>query len=1173
MATGMVSKRSLRLNLLMILQLLVCFVLSGEMAVAQVDQGAITGVIRDFGGAILPGAQVVLTNTENGLVLQRRANEAGIYIFSPIKIGDYSVSASAPGFQTTVQEHLHVDIQSRLDVDMKLKPGAVSDTVTVSTEPPLLQTQTSSVGQVISAEEINNTPLNGRNWVYIAHLTAGVAPAQNTSRGGGTGDFYANGQRAEQNNFILDGVDNNVNLIDFLNGASFVVRPPPDALAEFKIETSNYSAEYGHSAGSVVNASIKSGTNAIHGSAWEYFRNTVLNARDWDAPTVPKYNENQFGMTLGLPILRNKLFYFGDVEANRIVQGQTSTLSVPSPLERKGDFSELLSTVLTGSAQGTQLYQPGSGGGVNGAATLSCDGKNNVFCQSQIDPVAQRLLNLFPAPNANGGKLYNNYVTTLNNTSNTWQWDQRIDWNITNKDQAFGRISYLHIPEHVPAPLGPILDGSANFRTGDIKSLASNFMLSETHIFSDKLINEFRFGYNWGSFAYTQENAGVNLSAQLGLGGIPYGPNLGGLPYIQGTVATFGTPHYDPASETQNVYQILDNVTKIARNHSLKFGVNFQSIRFSSLEPATPRGNYVYSALATSYLGKAFTGNGTASFLSNIMSSAAITNASTVNDARWYRAAYVQDDWRVNQKFTINLGLRYDLYEPYKEMAGHQANFVVTSSGIGTGSALYEIPSQSRNVPLSPAFLSILTKDHITLQYLDNPALTNSQKTDFAPRIGFAYQVTPKTVVRSAYGIFYGGLQNQGGYNLGSNFPFNFVSNFLTTTSCVANSCVGNGITLENGFSSQISAGLSNAVSSPTVYTNDVNAKTAYTENYNLTLEYAFSNNMVASAAYVGNVARHVDSVIHPNQPNALQNPSKSALLAEPFPDLGASNQNTYNGVLNYNSLQAKLQRRLSHGLGFLATYTYAHALDNASDGLESGVSFRNANVLPGRDEYTNSPWDIRHRFTVNAYYQLPFGVGRAHLQHPGILDFVAGGWSINGTYTAQTGLPFSVSANSGSASGITALAIIKRDPFKPGGVPDPTNPSITCPTTVRNKTNWYNPCAFANPLPGTNIPTTGSGAFVTDPALIRAYAGGRYLSIYGPGYNRLATSLFKNFTVWREQYVQFRADIFNVLNHPSLDTPSGSVNNTGGLISAPKTMQNYTPDARFFQFSLKYAF
>ncbi|HEY2011941.1 MAG TPA: carboxypeptidase-like regulatory domain-containing protein, partial [Bryobacteraceae bacterium] len=332
---------------------------SAHSAFAQQDQGAVTGTVTDPSGASVPNATVTLTNVDNGFVLNGTTDGSGNYTFSPVKIGNYKVTATAPGFSTTEQSNVHVDVQSRVEANIKVNPGAATTTVEVNEAPPLMQTQDASTGQVMSAKTINDTPLNGRNWIFIAQLTAGVAPP-NGARGAGKGDFNANGQRAEQNNFILDGVDNNNNVVDFLNGASFVVRPPPDALAEFKVQTGAYSAEFGHSAGAVVNASIKSGTNAIHGDLWEYIRNDAFDVHEFfGGPTVPKYRENQFGATLGFPIIKDKLFFFADAEANRIIFGEThSGLNVPTALMRQGNFSELLNPGLTSGGVPVTLYQP-----------------------------------------------------------------------------------------------------------------------------------------------------------------------------------------------------------------------------------------------------------------------------------------------------------------------------------------------------------------------------------------------------------------------------------------------------------------------------------------------------------------------------------------------------------------------------------------------------------------------------------------------------------------------------------------------------------------------------------------------------------------------------------------------------------------------------------------------
>lgn len=1156
----------------------ICFAAcSGHQLTAQVDQGAVTGVVQDTSGAVIANATVKLTSIDTGLVLQMKSNGSGIFTFSPVKIGAYSVSASAPGFRTTSQENLHLNLQERLNIALILTPGAVSQTVVVSSAPPLLNTQQGTVGQVISTQTINDTPLNGRNWVYIAQLTAGVAPSLGETRGNGTGDFMANGQSAEQNNFILDGVDNNTNLVDFLNGSSYIIRPPPDALAEFQILTSNYSAEFGHSAGSVVNASIKSGTNRIHGDLWEYVRNTDLDATNWNALTNPPYHENQFGATFGAPILKNRLFYFGDAEANRISISQTNVLTTPTPLMRQGDFSELLNTSLTGEAYPVYLYIPNSGGNTDktGQSTVnrqSCNGQPNVLCASQIDAVAQKILNLYPAEaGPNVGLTYNNLVENVPSENNTWQWDQRVDWTASQKDQAYSRYSYSHENSLTAPPLG-ILDGSS-YGGYATDFLAENFMLSETHIFSPSFTNEFRFGYNWGVFSFLQPDSNVNLSQQLGLGGVPFSAGNGGLPTVSVTGLTrWGGVGFEPSLESQNVYQILDNVTKILGNHSLKAGIALENLRFAYTQTANERGAYNYTGQYTKSPATSIpTGSGVADFLVNQMNTASISNAPHVNDQESYNSAYVQDDWRAARRLTLNLGVRYDYYQPYKEMAGDQANFIVTGPlGIGTGSATYEIVSQAESIPLGSKFTQLMAANNVAIQYVNNDRLLTAQRTGFAPRIGFAYQADPKSVIRGGFGIFYGGLQNEGNGNLGANFPFSLNAS-IPAPSCSYGNCPSIGVTLENGLSAQLANGLQSFVSSPGFHATDAHIKTPYAEDYSLSVQRALSTNLVATLSYVGNTSRHIELYDAPNVAPVLLASGKSTTSSQPFPGLGGVGQISYSGVGTYNSLQAKMEMRYSNGLSFLGTYTWSHSLDDASDagGLQTAVGVRQRALIPNIDEYTNSPFDVRNRVTFNGNYQLPFGRGRAYLNHSRLIDLTAGGWSTSLTFVAQTGVPFTVTPNISVAAGGSGRALLVRDPFAPGGSPDPSNPTITCAPSTRNRTNWYNPCAFANPKPGNLITTP-----VTDTATAIEYLGGKSNMIYGPGYNRVNMSLFKNFRFWHEQILEFRADAFNLFNHPSLANPSlTGINSTGGGITAPKTFQNDTPDARFFQLSAKYVF
>ncbi|WP_263367388.1 TonB-dependent receptor [Edaphobacter bradus] len=1143
-----------------------------EQARAQQDQGGITGFVKDPTGAMVPGADVTVTNLDTGLVLHAKSSSGGAYTVAPVKIGNYTVSAHAPGFGVTTETGVHVDIQQRAEVTLTLKVGGVSETVSVDTQAPLLQSQDASVQQVITAHDIDTTPLNGRNFVYIAQLTAGIAPpGGNTTRGSGTGDFVANGQRTAQNDFILDGVDNNTNLVDFLNGSSYVMRPPPDALAEFAIQTSSFSAEFGHSAGAVVNASIKSGTNKIHGDVWEYFRNTKLDAKDWDVPTIPVYHENQFGATVGLPILHDKLFYFGDIEANRISFGKTYLESVPTVKERNGDFTELLDGTINGKGGPVQLYAANSGG----AATMSCNGVNNVICPSQINKVAQNILKMYPMPNTNGATLYNNFIINAPTHQNTIQWDQRLDWNISPKDQAYFRYSYLHGTTLNTPPLGPILDGTPYGGTNDT-NLAENGMLSETHFFSPTLSNEFRFGYNWGSFAFLQPNANVNLAPTLGLGGIPFSRNEGGLPLgVVYGLSNWGSQ--GTSNESQNVYQILDNVAKTIGQHSIRAGVTFQAIRFFYRYASSSLGNYYFTgALTSAPAVNAPTGSGIADFLLDQMDTSALSTAPNVNDALWYRAGYVQDDWKVTDRLTVNVGLRYDYYQPYKENSGSQMNFIPSTLGIGTGSGTLLLPSRIQNsVVLGSKFTNLLLKDNINVAYTGNDRLTNAQSTDFAPRIGISYRVTPKMVARAGFGIFYGGLESQGGNNLGDNFPFRGQVN-VVRPSCNLGNCPSSGITLESGESAALAAGLLNSVSLPGLHATDFNIQTPYTENYNVSLQYEIQPSLAATISYVGNESRHLSTYFDPQTLRALFPNGTAGQPLQPFPDLGGIGTVHYGGLSTYNSLQAKMEKRYSHGLSFLATYTWAHALDDTSSagGLSSGTGYRNPVLIPLRMELTNSTYDVRNRFTINGNYELPFGKGRAFLNHGGWLDEVVGGWSASATWVAQTGEPFSVGSNTPGPTGGGARGLKGGDPFAPG-VADPGSISKaqlpTCSLPTRTKQHWFNNCQFINPTPGTalNIPSP-----ITDTATALRFLGGRANLVYGPGYQRTNMSLFKNFITLREQYLQFRADAFNLFNNPSLGNPNGtSVGGGATSIQGTRFMQNLTPDARFFQISAKYVF
>jgi hypothetical protein len=1193
----------------------------------QADQGTITGVVQDPSGAVIGNASVTLTNVDEGQVLRSNSDGSGIYVFSPIKIGNYKITVAAPGFKSTTQTNLHLSMQQRLNVVIALNPGAVTETVTVTTEAPLMQTQESSVGQTMDTETIDSVPLNGRNWVYIAQLAAGVAPPAG-ARGAGKGDFNANGQRAEENNFILDGVDNNSNVVDFYNGASYVVNPPPEALAEFKVQTSSYSAEFGHSAGAVISASIKSGSNNFHGSAWEYVRNTALDTYSWnDSRTshVPAYHDNIFGATLGGPVIKNRLFLFADTQANRIAYSSTNTLNVPTANERLGDFSELLNANLLG-APPVQLYKQSVSAApvaitnncLAAAGTSSCPTAGAAGLT--LNPVALKILNYYPQPNTGNGKLYNNYFEVLPTHDNTFQWDVRADWTIGSKDTTYSRFSYYNEVGSNTPPLGSILDGGG-FGDGKQKNLGDNFMWSETHVFTPTMTNEARFGFNYLHTGFQQPNATVaSFASSQGFGGIPTGPLNGGLPQVSfsGSAAphSFGAPTWAATDEHNNVYQIIDNITKIAGNHALKAGIGYQNIRFATLQPQEPRGTYTYSGASTENPSNSSnTGYGLADFLLDLQNNAGLSNAVTDRDQRANFSAYFQDDWRFDSKLTFNLGVRWEYFQPYKEIGGNQASFYFTSkptfnttTGKGSVTGNYLIPSQSKAaasaIIAKNGFDTALTQNGMSIVYDSNPRLQTTQNKNFAPRVGVAWSPDKKSVVRAGFGIFFGGLESLGYWaNLGENYPFQFSASF-PAASCTTNYCPSDGISIANGFNTIISNGFASVVTGLNLRGTDAGSKSPYTEDWNLALERSLTNDLVATASYVANTSRHLEINIDPNAALALENHDNNTQPAHPMPDYGGSAYTGFGGISNYSALQAKLEKRMSKGYNLLATYTWSHALDDAVTPLGSSGdgNYRQTNLIAFGKDYANASFDVRQRLTFNGLYELPFGKGRAYLNNKAWADAIVGGWSANAMFVAQTGEHFTV-----SPSGVSTAAGFENGPFAAkvkdqyatgGTSTSPLGTSSNCASSVKNRTNWYNPCSFASPWDAGDatfkdgsanphyIPKNASEAaaqaaignttpvYVQDAALIMGYAGGRRDSAVGPGYERVNMSIFKDFGIYHENTLTFRADIFNLFNTPSLGLPSTTNNSaSGGQITAPRTIQNNSPDARFFQLSLKYEF
>src|SRR3984893_16447933 len=741
-----------------------------QTAFGQVDQGSVSGTVQDASGALVPNAKVTLLNKDVGLSLETTTKASGEYTFTPVRIGNYSLSVTAPGFSTTTQENLQVSVQQHLQVNIQLKTGATTETVEVNTTPALLQTEEGSVGQVITEKTINSLPLNGRNFTFLAQLGAGVNTPQADTRGNAaSGAFTANGLKPSKNNYLLDGLANTSDTVDFFNGTNFIVLPPVDAIQEFKVQTADFSADLGRSAGAVLNATIKSGTNSIHGAVWEFLRNDKLDAADWftnnNGTAKGELRFNQFGASIGGPIIKNKLFYFGDYEGLRVVQGTVSTATVPTLTERNSGYSNLsdiitgqggtlradavgrqvpLGTVLDPATTRTVLsgsVDPVSGRTAPTSPTLpagtvvylrdpfgTCSPSTVTFSLAacnlnhiplgRLDPNAIKLLNLYPTPT--NGSLSTNFASAPKATQNRNAFDIRADFNPSEKNQVFFRFSYVDNPQYIPGVFGGIADGGG-FQQGIQTAKADQAALGYTYSFTPSAINVARAGFNHlHTTRFGPEGNTLGVPAQFGIQGIPQVPENGGLPgFTFGGLSNLGGNNFLPSDEVSQTLQITDDFTKIYGKHSFKTGIEYQHVKFSTLQPAYSRGQFDYNGTYTDIPNQNSSSTGIAQFLLqpqlatvpngvNYSGGSNQVQASNINktyDTKNYFAAYFQDDWKVTPKMTLNLGLRYDYFGPISESNGGQANFI--QDGPPLGQPVYLIPTGKDIRTLSTSFTTL----------------------------------------------------------------------------------------------------------------------------------------------------------------------------------------------------------------------------------------------------------------------------------------------------------------------------------------------------------------------------------------------------------------------------------------------------------------------------------
>ncbi len=1166
------------------LPLVALFIFAPQVLLSQVDTGAILGTVKDTSGAVIPGATITLKNDDTGVVITATFGSSGEYTFSPVKIGHYSVAAEFKGFQRVQHTQVSVDVQQRVVVDFALPPGQMTQTVEVTGAPPPLQTQDASVGQVIGQRAVNDLPLNGRNYTFLARLSAGVTQGQQDTRGlGASGSFSANGSRPAQNNYLLDGIDNNANLVDFLNGTAYAVRPPIDAIQEFKVQTNNYSAEFGRSAGATLNATVKSGTNQYHGVAWEFLRNDKLDAANFfeNAGGIPKgkYRQNQFGATIGGPIKKDKLFFFGDYEGTRIRQAIPQVSTVPTDLERNSGYTNLSELLTQGGTRtdvlgrtfaNGQVFDPSTTRAVTcgvpdtvTAITIPCGGSptgtqvgfvrepfaGNILPAGRLDPNGIKLLNLYPAPNNPG--LFNNYTNNPVLRNDVNQFDVRVDANLSEKDSIFARESFSDNPTFIPGPFSGIADGGA-FYTGNQTATANNAALSETHLFSPTLVNEIRLGFNRIATTRVQPNGNtLGIPAQFGIQGVPQVASNGGLPGISiAGLNRLGGNNYLPSIEYSNTYQFTENLTKQWGKQSLKFGYEYQRLRFSILQPPQGRGAFSFSGLYTEIPTLSSGNTGLAQLLLSPIpgtvpgaadyvggaDSVQASNIANTDQKHNYNGLYFQDDYHVTSKLTVNLGLRWEYFGQLIELYGAQSNFLPSGS---SSPSEFLMTKQRCNTPLSADFYAAAKKDNISIVCSNVPGLGHSQLTNFSPRVGFAYQLTPKFVVRSGFGIFYGGFENSV-VETYVDFPFQYSLSYpnLTPNAPIIypNGATG---TLETGISAIPLTPASVEPAGVSFTGEDYHMKTPYTMGYNFTLQYQLARNDTVSVGYVGNGVRHLGVYTNGNSPSEILPPGLNVFDYTRYPDFqNGFTDTSFAGNSYYNSLQINYERRFSQGLSILANFTWSKCRTDAVDVLNStAISGRGAALLPGfgiQGDYGLCDFDVPKALHFSGAYELPVGRGKQFLgSSPGWVDAFVGGWSTNWILTLQDGQPGTINCAITTTTYFGCYALLV--------------PGQSVTAGPHNVDQWLNPKAFTSPPVAT---TVGQSDY--------SPLGGAPSQYFGPGYHRLDFSLFKNFRINERMHLEFRSEFFNLTNTPSFSPPGFAEN---GVTAAPGST-DYTSDS-----------
>jgi hypothetical protein len=1124
-------------------------------AFAQMTTGSILGTVHDSTGAVVAGAKVTVTDTGKGTSKTDATDAQGGYNIPFLLPGSYDLTVTAQGFKTTVSKGIVVDIDQKARVDVDLQPGGVSETVNVESAAPLIHLESSELGDVVGKTQVQNLPLNGRNFVQLTYLVPGVTSGQAGENLSGSSsfnpraasNFNALGSQANANAYLVDGIFDNEYTFN-----TVMVQPSVQSIAEFKVLTGAYSAEYGGGAG-VLTTSTRSGSNSLHGEVFVYLRNSAVDARNYFSrvgqTAKPAYRRGQFGAAVSGPIFKDKLFFFADYYGQRSLKGITNLNSVPTAAQRIGDFSDFR------NASGTliSIYDPlttvQTGSTFTRTQFMGCDGLHpNVICPSRLSQVGLNVASIYPLPQTAGS--FNNFTSVANQIIDDNGGNARIDYRMSAKDSIFGRYSYESFVQTSPNPLtggqgtcciptpsfaaskfdlGPYVAGIQNT---ELKP--QGLALNETHVFTPEFFNEFRAGYSRTNPFTFQSDYGHNASTSLGIQGLNISPYTTGLPNftigascgVEFTCLQGGTA-FLPANPRQTSIQIEDNVTITKGKNTLKLGMRYVRTLASPFTNTTTRGGLTFNTNFTNSGTSSQGGSGLAAILlgfPNAGSRNFLIKPNYITTSQY--AGFAQDDWKVMPRLTLNLGLRYDVFRPEVEKDNKLANFdyannVFIFAGLNGVSRTAGVQTQYRNI---------------------------------GPRIGFAFDADGRgtTVVRGGFGITYFVAPASASNELGQNPPFTVSQTFsspatypLPASFAPANQCSATNLstTCQPVLSNPFPAGavtlpiatLTNTAAlnaaAPAIVSHSLKNQTPSMQTYTINVERQAFGGLV-SVGYAGSHTVHLTLSFNPNEVQPGTGSTTSRRLIQPLNNISTWVRQEPINASNYNSFQTKYVSRQTHGLTALISYTYGKSLDYGGSAASGGGAAGNPQTITNlRAGYGASGFDQKHRFVSAINYLLPFGGGRAYFQN-GVMSHILGGFEIDAIVTYNSGPPFSVSLASGVNNGAPSWPnrIGSRGKIDHGN-PQRFFDTTLCPAGATQLANGTS-CAF-------QIPTANTYGNVARSVL------------YGPSTKNWDIGLQRQFALYKENRLAIRVDAFNTFNTPNFGTPNTSLGSaTAGQIT-----------------------